>query len=218
MATIFVESLRGRFAALQAERERSWSSEQLAANVAQRRRQVASFDARRIAQVGDRLPSINLANVEGGSLTIGDVTANGAAVVLFFRFADCPTCNVALSYYNEMLHPALHERGISLLALSPQRPDLLGAIKLRNSLDFIVATDPGNALSRYLGISFVPDEAFPPHCEELIGDLSGMGVWERPWPTALILDRHQKIRWLRVSPDWLDRPEAEEILAALDAL
>lgn len=218
MATVLTKSLKTRFAELQAERERSWPPAQLAANAGQRRKLVDRFDRDAVAQVGDRVPAVSFVDVEGGALALADLVANGPAVLVFFRFAGCPACNIALSYYEETLYPALRDNGIPLVALSPQRPDLLQAIKDRHPLSFTVATDPESSLANHLGVSFVPDERPSPPPKGWIGETTGTGRWELPQPTVLIVDSERTIRWLHVSPDWLDRPEAEEILAAIEAL
>jgi peroxiredoxin len=216
MATVLAKSLKARFADLQAERARSWSPVQLAANAAQRSSLLARFDPGAVVQVGDTFPAIKFANVEGGFIAVQGLVQNGPAVFVFFRFAGCPACNIALAYYEETLWPTLREKGVPLVALSPQRPDLLRAIKDRHPLTFPVATDFNNGLANHLGIAFVPDERPSPPPVGWIGDVTGTGSWELPQPTVVIVDSSRTIRWLRVSPDWLARPEAEEILAALD--
>jgi peroxiredoxin len=218
MARVLTKSLKERFQDLQAEREKGWEPAKLAANATQRARLKQRFDPAATAQIGDTFPPTKLANVEGGSLTIRDLTENGAAVLVFFRFAGCPACNIALKYYEETLWPALRQRGVPLVALSPQRPDLLRAIKDRHPLTFTVATDPGNGLSDYLGITFVPDKRPSPPPPGWIGEVTGTGSWALPQPAVVLVDCDQTIRWLQVSPDWLDRPEADEILAQVERL
>jgi alkyl hydroperoxide reductase subunit AhpC len=39
-----------------------------------------------------------------------------------------------------------------------------------------------------------------------------------PMPTVLILDAEHVVRWIKVNPDWTERSEPAEIVAALDAL
>jgi len=199
MATVLADSLKDAFGRLQAERERSWSSAQLAANAGQRRTLQARFDPAAVARTGDVLPDFALADVEGGALTLSRLTAGGPAVLVFFRFAGCPACNIALSHYDRTLAPELQVRGVPLVAVSPQVPGPLRAIRERHQLSFAVASDPDNGLARHIGITFVPDgsSALPP-------------------PGVLVIEPGLRVRHLQVSPDWLDRPEAADILALLD--
>lgn len=215
MATIVGDNLRARYAALQAERERDWPPAQLARNAAQRLQLVARFDAATVAQPGDVLPNVELDDVEGAVLTLDALTAQGQALLIFFRFAGCPACNIALPYYAETLWPVLRARRIPLVALSPQQPDRLVEIKRRHDLPFAVATDRDNQLARLLGIAFVPDDRPSPPPAGWIGEVTGTGNWELPQPAVLLLGPGRVVQRLQVSPDWLDRPEVDDILAWL---
>lgn len=215
MATVLTETLKARYAALQAQREREWAPEQLARNAGQRQALVDRFDPARVAQTGDVLPALALEDVEGGGLTLDALTAEGPALLVFFRFAGCPACNIALPHYAETLWPALRERGIPLVAVSPQRADRLVEIKRRHDLPFAVASDTDNALARALGINFEPDDRPSPPPVGWIGEVTGTGSWELPQPAVLLIGPGRIVQWLQVSPDWIDRPEAEDIIAKL---
>ncbi len=209
-------TLAEQFAALSAERERTWPAEQLAKNVGQRRELVERFDPVAIAQVGERIESFTLPDVDDGALTLDRLVANGPAVLIFFRYAGCPACNIAIPYYDRTLFPALADAGIPLVAVSPQLPEGLKAIRDRHGLRLTVASDPGNRLARRLGISFVPSKLPEgPPAAGWIGELTGTGTWELPQPTILILEGDLTVRSIDVSPDWLARPEAEQVLARL---
>ncbi len=64
----------------------------------------------------------------------------------------------------------------------------------------------------------MPDDQPSPPPAGWIGEVLGNDRWELPQPTVVIVDPGRKIRWIKSSPDWLDRPEADEILAAIDRL
>lgn len=210
------ESLRAQFDALHAERVRTWEPDKLAKNVEQRRELVERHDPGKIARVGERIEPFVLLDTDGGEIALDDLVADGPAVLIFFRFAGCPACNIALPYYDRRLRPALDAAGIPLVAVSPQVPIPLGEIRTRHGLGYRVASDPDNRLGHRLGITFVPG-AIPagPPPPGWIGELTGTGTWELPQPTVLILDPGRIVRSIEVSPDWLARPEAGDILAAL---
>ncbi|MFZ2998316.1 peroxiredoxin-like family protein [Sphingobium sp.] len=217
MATILKDTLETRFAALQAERARSWTAAQLEGNARQRQVLRDRFDPASLAQVGDILPPLAFEGVDGETLDIDALTVNSSALFIFFRFAGCPACNIALPYYAEALVPALRDRDIPLVALSPQTPERLTDIKKRHNLPFAVATDKDNRLARQIGIAFQPDDRPSPPPAGWIGEVTGTGSWELPQPAVLLVGPGRVVQWLHVSPDWLDRPEAEEIIARIDA-
>lgn len=214
------KTLRQRLADLHAERVRTWEPAKLQPNIDQRRRLVELAAPGRWIKVGDRVDSFTLKEVDGEALTLENLLANGPAVLVFFRFAGCPACNIAMPYYQEQLAPGLKALGARLVAVSPQVPELLVEIKRRHSLDFEVASD-GNELGRRFGILYEPDEpskAASKAKDAFIGDTTGLGTWELPQPAVVVIGRDQIVRFVEVSPDWLVRTEAGPILEAVREL
>lgn len=209
------KTLGERYAELQAERDRTWKPEQLARNAGQRRVLSERHDAARYPQPGDTVAPFTVIDQDGKALDRDALTANGPAVLVFFRFAGCPACNLALPYYNETLLPHLQAAGIPLVAVSAQNPVDRGIID-RHGLNFPVAADPDYVLGRALGITFLPEEQpkVAPG-ESWIGATLGTNSYEIDQPAVLILDRGGKVRFFEVSPDWMDRTESDTILAQL---
>jgi peroxiredoxin len=210
-------SLKARLTALHEERVRTWDPAKLQINIDQRRELVEAFDASRIGRVGDEAPPFALLDTQGGTITRDALTATGPAVLIFFRFAGCPACNIALPYYQETLWPELQARGIPLVAVSPQVPERLDAIRERHGLGFRVASDPGNRLARQLGITYHANAASRAGGAGpgWIGEVTGTGTWELPQPAVVILEQSGRIAWIDVSPDWLARTESDVILSRL---
>jgi peroxiredoxin len=212
------KSLKERLADLHAERERTWDPAALKINVDQRRTLVETADPTRWLRVGERLEPFVLKDVEGGDLTLDSLLERGPAVLVFFRFAGCPACNIALPYYEERLAPGLRDLGATLVAVSPQVPERLVEIKTRHGLSFKVASDLGNALGRRFGILYTADEASQAAQRAkgaFIGDTTGTGTWELPQPAVIVIDHERVVRFVDVSPDWLLRTEAEPVLEAV---
>jgi peroxiredoxin len=212
------ESLNAKYEALQAERARTMAPADLAVNIRQREHLVANADSGKFPKAGDTVPEFTVAEVDAGQLTMHALLARGPLVLLFFRFATCPACNIALPHYAQTLAPELAARGATLLALSPQVPELLREIKNRHNLPFLVATDADNSLARHFGLTFLPTPEARANAEAKGSDLGatiGTGSWELPMPAVIVIGRDGIITFADVSPDWLKRTEAQEVLAAL---
>ena len=153
------ESVNHLLAELHAERQRTWASEALQVNIDQRQRLVDEANPERFVKAGDIVEPFELLKVEGGSLDLDQLLSHGPAVLVFFRFAGCPACNIAIPYYERNLQPALKRRGVPLVAISPQVPERLKEIKDKHSLTLQVASDKDNVLGRRLGILYSFDEA-----------------------------------------------------------
>jgi peroxiredoxin len=206
---------------LHAERVATWRPEDLQVNIEQRRRLVSGADVDGFVKVGDVLEPFSVPAVDGSIVELDQLLARGPVVVVFFRFAGCPACNIALPYYQRRLYPELRELGATLLTLSPQIPDKLLAIKEQHNLEFLVASDLNNELGASFGILYTFDE--PSKAAALsrgnpIGDVTGTGTWELPMPTAIVIDGKRVARFVEVSPDWLVRTEAEPLIEVVRAL
>jgi len=214
------ESLHQIFRDLHAERVRTFDPAVLQINIDQRKTLVETSDRSGFVKAGDTLPDFELPEVDGGTVSLDGLVRSGPAVLIFFRFEGCPACNLALPYYQRNLWPTLKDWGVELVALSPQVPNKLVAIKQRHALGFQVASDLGNELGRKLGILYTFDAASQKQSlasGRPIGEVTGTGTWELPMPTVVVVDSGKVVRFADVHPDWLLRTEAEPILAAVKA-
>jgi peroxiredoxin len=215
------ESLHQIFRDLHAERVRTMDPAKLQINIDQRKTLVDTADPSKWVKAGDKLKPFDLPEVDGGRIKLNELLERGPAVLIFFRFEGCPACNLALPYYQRNLLPGLRELGASLVAISPQVPERLKAIKERHALQFSVASDLDNRLGRELGILYTFDEASQKSSlasGKTIGETTGTVTWELPQPTAIVIGQNGVVRFADVHPDWLLRTEAEPILAAVAGL
>jgi peroxiredoxin len=227
------ESLGQLLAELHAHRIATWDKAALDLNVNQRLLLAKTADRSHFIKAGDIVDPFSLPTVDGGRFDLGTALARGPVVLIFFRFAGCPACNIALPYCNRQLQPFLAEANATLVAISPQIPERLAEIKTRHGLNFTVASDlvnaleanaleanalEANALGRKFGILYTmdePNQAAARAKGQFIGDVTGTGSWELPMPAAIVIGRDRVVRFAHVAPDWLRRTEAEDILAAL---
>jgi peroxiredoxin len=203
---------------LHAYRQQTMAKEDLQVNIDQRQLLEDTADRSSFVRPGDIVEPFSLPEVHGGTVELDRLLAQGPAVLLFFRYAGCPACNIALRHYQYELYPPLADLGVPLVAISPQVPERLVAIKDRFGLGFPVASDTGSALSRRLGISFTASEAAQAHARARGGDLGevlGTGRWELPMPTIVVVGPDRVVRFADVHPDWLVRTEAGAVLRAV---
>ncbi|MBB3602255.1 peroxiredoxin [Mycolicibacterium sp. BK556] len=188
---------------------------------ADQRRMVDEGVAPGAAQPGTPLPDPELLDTQGNPTTIGSVRGNRPAVVVFYRGAWCPYCNLALKAYQDQLVPALARRDIPLIAISPQKPDGSLSTAEANALSFDVVSDPGNQIAKALRIVISPSEASRAVTQQLGIDLreaNADGGYELPMPTVLVVDERGIIAWSDVHPDYTTRTEVGDILSAVAQL
>jgi peroxiredoxin len=210
-----IPSLNQTLAEFQAKRAPAMPADKLKINVDQRQLLVDTVDRSVFVKAGDRVDAFELFEVDEGVVTLDGLLRSGPLVLIFFRFAGCPACNIALPYYNEHLAPQLAALGATLAGVSPQVPERLRDIKERHSLGFRITTDEGNALARRFGVTYEFDE--PSRLASLesgtpIGEVTGTGTWELPLPTVVVIDQKGIVQFADVSPDWLVRTEPGAII------
>lgn len=214
-------SVNQLLADLHAYRLQTMAKEDLQVNIDQRQLLVDTTDPATFVRAGDTVEPFSLPEVHGGTIGLDSLLATGPAVLLFFRYAGCPACNIALRHYQAELYPALAGLGATLVAISPQVPGKLAEIRNRFGFGFPVASDTGNALARRLGITFTASPASQAHARARGGDLGealGTGSWELPMPTVVVVGQDRVVRFAEVSPDWLVRAEAQPVIDAVRAL
>ena len=173
------------------------------------------------AKAGTKISDVPLLDAHGAPTSLYSETADRPAVLVFYRGAWCPYCNLALKTYAEQLHPALVDRGGVLLAVSPQKPDGSLTMQEKNDLPFPVLSDPGNALAGELGILMPARNDDVRAAQEKLGlqleDVNADATETLPLPTVVLVDSEQRIAWIDVHPDYTTRSEVTDILAAVDS-
>jgi peroxiredoxin len=174
-----------------------------------------------IVPAGTVLPDAELLDVHGAATTLYAAAGGGPSVLVFYRGAWCPYCNIALSAYQEQLLPQLTQRGIRLVAVSPQKPDGSLTMQQKNGLAFTVVSDPGNAIAGRLGILTRPSPEARAAQLQLGLDLTSVNADATvtlPMPATVILDATRTVRWIDVHPDYSTRTEPWQVIGALDHL
>jgi peroxiredoxin len=174
-----------------------------------------------VLPAGAKLPDAELLDPHGEATTLYEALGGQTAVVVSYRGAWCPYCNIALNTYQAELLPELTRRGVTLVAVSPQAPDGSLSMKEKNDLAFTVLSDPGNRIAGSLGIVTAPSAEARAAQLQLGLDLTAVnadGTTGLPVPATILIDADRVVRWIDVHSDYTTRSEPTEILAALDAL
>jgi peroxiredoxin len=171
--------------------------------------------------VGDKLSPFALPDATGRTRTLDELTADGPAVIAFYRGGWCPYCNLTLRTYEQELLPHLGAYSARLVAISPETPDASLSTQEKNELTYTVLSDGGVELADSLGITFDPSEAGLAAQRGFGLDITATrtdGATRLPMPTVLIVDRDHTVRFVDIHPDYTGRTEASDILAALKTL
>lgn len=156
----------------------------------------------RMIAPGARIPDLPLIEADLGPVFLRRLLDTGPLVLVFFRHGESAACTAALAAYDrELAGTDAH-----VVAVSPQRPDLLAALKHRLGLRLLVGSDPRHTLIDRFGLGFAAPEA---------AGVLGTGRSVLPYPAVVVADRGGVVRFTDVSPDPAARTAAGAILAAV---
>ena len=102
--------------------------------------------------------------------------------------------------------------GAELVVICPQLPEHLAELKAKQTLDFPLLHDAGNAYAAQLGIAMtVPDDLAAIYAKFGIDlpKVNGDGAWKLPVPSRWIVDRAGLVRDVFDDPDYTVRPEPD---------
>lgn len=171
-------------------------------------------------QVGDAAPDMTLPDARGRNVSLRSLWQPGPLVLIFYRGAWCPYCNLELRAWQQRL-VELGALGASLAAVSPQTPDNSLSTAQKNELEFAVLSDSSLNVSRAFGLAF----ALSPELVELysrVGNdlptLNGNGQWMLPVPATYVIDRLGRIAFAHIEADYRERAEPDDVLSTLERL
>ena len=168
-------------------------------------------------RAGDRAPGFRLADARGGGVALDDLLARGPVVLVFYRGAWCPYCNLQLAAFQSALAD-IRAAGAELVAVSPQTPDRSLTIAERHALAFPVLSDIGNAVAREYGLVYAQSEVATATSRRLgveLADFNGDDSNTLPAASTFVIGEDGVIRFASISGDYRWRVGPDEVLAAL---
>jgi peroxiredoxin len=167
--------------------------------------------------VGANAPLFTLPDARGGEVALGDLLARGPVVLVFYRGAWCPYCNLQLTAFQGAL-AEIRAAGAELVAVSPQTPDQSLTLAEQRALAFPVLSDAGGRVALDYGLSYTSSEEAVATLSELGVELSAFNGDDSntlPAPSTFVIGQDGRIRFASVSGDYRWRVGPEEVLAAL---
>lgn len=166
---------------------------------------------------GDTAPDFALTAATGRTVRLSELLATGPVIVTFFRGEWCPYCRLELQAWQQAL-PGLQQRGVSLIAISPQTPEASQATAKRLGLEYDLLSDPGNMVARRFGLVYVA----PPELRDVYTQMgidlptaNGEDSFELPIPATFLVSPDRSILYSFVDTDYRLRADPAVLLASL---
>ncbi len=167
-------------------------------------------------RVGDQAPRFELPDASGQVVRLADLLETGPAIVSFYRGSWCPFCNLEVRALQRELD-AVDAAGATLVAISPNQPDVsLGLIE-EHEITFPVLSDQENTVAKQFNLVYEMEPGLVAHYREIdrnIDEMNGSDVWELPVPATYVIDRSGVIRYAFVDLNHRVRAEPADVVAA----
>ncbi|HSJ83212.1 MAG TPA: redoxin domain-containing protein [Acidimicrobiia bacterium] len=175
----------------------------------------ASGIEERVLREGDTAPDFELPDAMGRPVRLADLREKGPVIVSFYRGQWCPFCNLELRGLQRALGE-VESAGATLVAISPNTPDVTMSTVEKLELEFPVLSDYDNLVAKQFNLVYemIPEniEMYLDHGRD-IGTLNGTGKWELPIPATYVIDRKGMIRYAFVDLNHRRRAEPSEVAA-----
>jgi peroxiredoxin len=169
--------------------------------------------------VGETLPPITLLTTAGEPFDLTASLVSQPAVLVFFRGGWCPYCVRHLAELKG-LEPQLLALGYQVLAISPERPEVLDATAKTAGAGYRLLSDADMGAARALGLAYRVDDAtrelYRTHGVDL-DEISGRQHHLLPVPAALVVSRDGIVRFVFADADYRTRVESAALLDAARA-
>jgi len=170
--------------------------------------------------VGGKMPTFTLSDSAGKPVKSNDLLKQGNLVVVFYRGAWCPFCNLYLKKLQENISQ-IKAQGANVLAISVENPDSSTAIAAKNKIDFAVLSDPNFEVARQFGIVY----EMPKETSELykskgldLAAYNSTAKAELPLAATYIVNKKGEIVYAFLETDYKKRAEPSVIIETLSKM
>lgn len=171
-------------------------------------------------RVGKSAPSFVLNNAFGKPVSLKEQLKKGPVVLVFYRGAWCPYCNMHLHALQNSLS-AINQYGAQLIAITPQRPDKSVEQIKEKDLSFEVLSDLDSRVMKAYNLHYeLPGdlvEVYKKHGLD-IEAYNGAGRAILPVPGTFVIDKAGIVRAMHADVDYKQRMEPSVIIDALKAI
>jgi len=171
-------------------------------------------------KLGDTAPNFSLRNAFGSSVSLQDELKKGPVVLVFYRGAWCPFCNLHLHALQKNL-PQFKQLGAQLITVTPQTPDKSAEQIKKDGLPFEVLSDlKSQVMKDYQLYIELPDDllaVYKKHGLD-IEAYNGKGRAVIPVPGTFVINQQGIVVAKQAETDYKKRMEPADILKVLKKL
>lgn len=167
--------------------------------------------------IGEKVPDFELNDAFGKTISLTEELKKGPVVLVFYRGAWCPYCNLHLHVLQESIEE-FTKLGARLILITPQKPDKSAEQLKKDGFKFDVLSDLDSKVMKDYKLYFeVPTDLLTLYKKFGI-DLetyNGNGRNVLPVPGSFVIDQQGIVRAMQASTDYKKRMEPKAMIDAL---
>ena len=171
-------------------------------------------------KLGSAAPDFTLKNAFGKTVTLSKELKKGPVVLVFYRGAWCPFCNLHLHALQKSL-PAIEKHNAQIIAVTPQQPDKSAEQVKKDKYPFEILSDLDSNVMKAYGLYYKLEpklvEVYRNHGLD-VEAFNGKGRNELPVPGTFIIDSKGIVRGVHADVDYKERMEPATIIDILKKL
>ena len=168
-------------------------------------------------KLGEKAPDFVLSNAFGKDVSLQATLKQGPVILVFYRGAWCPFCNMHLHALLEA-QPAFDKYNAQIIAITPQTPDKSAEQIKQKAYAFEVLSDLDSKVMQdyrlYFEMPAELDAIYKKHGLD-VEAYNGKGRAVLPVPGSFVIDRKGIVRAMQASTDYKVRMEPAAMLEAL---
>ncbi|MBE0663363.1 MAG: AhpC/TSA family protein [Bacteroidales bacterium] len=172
-------------------------------------------------EAGVNAPDFIATVINGNNFSLKDALTEGPVVLVFYRGHWCPVCNKHLGVLQDSLQ-YIQNMGAKVIAISPEKPELLAKTTEKTGADFTILYDEGYRISDAYDVTFTPGGMDRTMYNTFLGanlkEAHSDDSQRLPIPATFVIGQDGKIAWRHFDPDYKKRSTVSEILDALSKM
>ena len=171
-------------------------------------------------KTGEKAPNFILENAFGKTVNLQDKLKQGPVILVFYRGAWCPFCNMHLHALLKS-QSEFEKYGAQLIAITPQTPDKSAEQIKEKAYPFEVLSDLDSQVMKdyklYFEMPAELDAVYKKHGLD-VEAFNGKGRTVLPVPGSFVIDRTGVVRAMQAEVDYKMRMEPGAMIEALKAM
>ncbi len=171
-------------------------------------------------KAGDKAPLFTLGNAFGQKVSLQDKLAKGPVVMVFYRGAWCPFCNLHLRALQKAV-PEMKKYKAELILVTPQKPDKSAEQINKDKYTFEVLSDLDSQVMKSYQLYFeLPEKLNAVYMKHGLDveSFNGKGRAVLPVPGTYIIDQSGTIVLSQADVDYKKRSEPSDIIQKLKSI